>query len=94
MTKEFWKALGIRCIRTFLTTILGVWTAGTLITDIDWKTTLLSAFSATVYIVLLSIVSGLPEVQLEETLYDLDNDPIDDEDEEWDEEDEDEEGDE
>ena len=88
MTKEFWKALGIRCIRTFLTTILGVWTAGTLITDIDWKTTLLSAFSATVYIVLLSIVSGLPEVQLEETLYDLDNDPLDDEDDEEDEEDE------
>ncbi len=88
MTKKFWKALGIRCIRTFLTTILGVWTAGTLITDIDWKTTLLSAFSATVYIVLLSIVSGLPEVQLEETLYDLDNDPLDDEDDEEDEEDE------
>ena len=82
MTKEFWKALGIRCIRTFLTTILGVWTAGTLITDIDWKTTLLSAFSATVYIVLLSIVSGLPEVQLSETLYDLDNDPLDDEEDE------------
>lgn len=74
MTKEFWKALGIRCIRTFLTTILGVWTAGTLITDIDWKATLLSAFSATVYIVLLSIVSGLPEVQLADTLYELDND--------------------
>ena len=73
MTKDFWKALGIRCIRTFLTTILGVWTAGTLITDIDWKTTLLSAFSATVYIVLLSIVSGLPEVQLADTLYELDN---------------------
>ena len=88
MTKKFWKALGIRCIRTFLTTILGVWTAGTLITDIDWKTTLLSAFSATVYIVLLSIVSGLPEVQLEETLYDLDNDPLDDDEDEEDEEDE------
>ena len=83
MTKEFWKALGIRCIRTFLTTILGVWTAGTLITDIDWKTTLLSAFSATVYIVLLSIVSGLPEVQLTETLYDLDNDPMDEDEEEF-----------
>ena len=89
MTKDFWKALGIRCIRTFLTTILGVWTAGTLITDIDWKTTLLSAFSATVYIVLLSIVSGLPEVQLADTLYELDNagemDPdyvVDDEEEE------------
>lgn len=74
MTKEFWKALGIRCIRTFLTTILGVWTAGTLITDIEWKATLLSAFSATVYIALLSIVSGLPEVRLADTLYELDND--------------------
>ena len=92
MTKEFWKALGIRCIRTFLTTILGVWTAGTLITDIDWKTTLLSAFSATVYIALLSLVSGLPEVQLSETLYDLDNDPMDEDEEDEDEEDEDEEG--
>lgn len=68
MNKEFWKALGIRCIRTFLTTILGVWTAGTLITDIDWSTTLLAAVSATVYIVLLSIVSGLPEVPIEDTL--------------------------
>lgn len=85
MTKEFWKALGIRCIRTFLTTILGVWTAGTLITDIEWKATLLSAFSATVYIALLSIVSGLPEVQLADTLYELDNDPYnEDEDEEGD----------
>lgn len=74
MTKEFWKALGIRCIRTFLTTFLGVWTAGTLITDIEWKATLLSAFSATVYIALVSIVSGLPEVQLADTLYELDND--------------------
>lgn len=68
MNKDFWKALGIRCIRTFLTTILGVWTAGTLITDIDWSATLLAAVSATVYIVLLSIVSGLPEVPIEDTL--------------------------
>ena len=94
MNKDFWKALGIRCIRTFLTTILGVWTAGTLITEIDWKTTFISAFSATVYIVLLSIVSGLPEVKLEKTLYDLDNIADEDyaieyeelEDQEWDEE--------
>ena len=76
MTKDFWKALGIRCIRTFLTTILGVWTAGTLITDIDWKTTLLSAFSATVYIVLLSIVSGLPEVQIEPIQTEFNEDDI------------------
>lgn len=62
MTKQFWKATLIRCIRTFLTTILGVWTAGTLITEIDWKTTLLSAVSTTIYILIVCIVGGLPEV--------------------------------
>lgn len=62
MNKLFWKATLVRCIRTFLTTILGVWTAGTLITDIDWKTTLLSAVSATVYIFIVCLIGGLPEV--------------------------------
>lgn len=61
--KEFWIATGIRCLRTFFTTILGVWTAGTLITDVDWPTTLISAASATVYILIVCIVGGLPEVR-------------------------------
>ena len=61
--REFWKATAIRLIRTFLTTILGVWTAGQLITDIDWGTTLLSAGSATIYILTLCLVQGLPEVK-------------------------------
>ena len=80
MNKDFWKATGVRIIRTFLTTILGVWTAGTLITDVDWKTTLLSAFSASVYILILCVVNGLPEVKLTDTLYSLDNDPFDEDD--------------
>lgn len=62
MSKTFWKATAVRLIRTFLTTILGVWTAGTLITDIDWKAALMAAFSATVYIFILCIIAGLPEV--------------------------------
>lgn len=64
--REFWKATVIRLIRTFLTTILGVWTAGQLITDIDWGTTLLSAGSATVYIFILCLAQGLPEVKEDE----------------------------
>lgn len=82
MDKIFWKATGIRCLRTFLTTILGVWTAGTLITEIDWKATLLAAFSTTVYIFIVCIVGGLPEVKNTYQYYD---EPIDsevDEDEE------------
>lgn len=77
---EFWKATAIRCARSFISVIMGVWTAGTLITEIDWKTTLLAAFSTTVYIFLACILAGLPEVKLANTLYDLDNDPDDDED--------------
>lgn len=69
MDKYFWKATAVRCARTFLTTILGVWTAGTLIIDVDWKTTILSAVSATVYIFIVCIVGGLPEVDREHHLY-------------------------
>ena len=77
MDKIFWKATGVRLIRTFLTTILGVWTAGTLITDIDWKATLLSAFSATVYILIVCIVGGLPEVKAKHSLYQYHDEPVD-----------------
>lgn len=77
MTKTFWKATLIRCIRTFLTTILGVWTAGTLITEIDWKAALLAAFSTTVYIFIVCIVGGLPEVKAEQNLYQYHDEPID-----------------
>lgn len=82
MTLEFWKAAGIRALRTFIQVILAVWTAGQLITEVDWKFLLLSAFSSAVYSILTSILSGLPEVNLTDTLYALDNEPYDEEDEE------------
>lgn len=81
---EFWKAAGIRAIRTFIQVILAVWTAGQLITEVDWKFVLLSAFSSAVYSMLTSILAGLPEVALTDTIYALDNVP--DEDDEPDEE--------
>ena len=81
MNKEFWKATAVRLVRTFLTTILGVWTAGELITEINWKATLISAVSATIYIFILCVLAGLPEVALTETLYSLDNDPNEDDEE-------------
>lgn len=59
---EWMRATAIRCARTFFTTILGVFTADTLITEVDWKAALLAAISATVYILILCIVAGLPEV--------------------------------
>ena len=70
---EFWKAAGIRALRTFLQVILAVWTAGQLITEVDWRFLLMSAFSSAVYSMLTSILAGLPEVQLADALYDLDD---------------------
>ena len=88
-TLDFWKAAGIRALRTFIQVILAVWTAGQLITEVDWKFVLLSAASSAVYSILTSILSGLPEVTLADTLYALDNVPNDEEeDEEWEEEEE------
>ena len=79
MGKDFWKAALIRAFRTFLQVILAVWTAGQLITEVDWRFLILSAFSSAVYSLLTSVLAGLPEVQLSNTLYSLDNDPYDEE---------------
>lgn len=81
MNKDFWKAALIRAARTFLQVVLAVWTAGQLITEVDWKFLLMSAFSSAVYSLLTSILAGLPEVNTLNTLYALDNEP-DEEDEE------------
>lgn len=64
MNKQFWKAAFIRAAKTFLQVILAVWTAGQLITDVDWKFVFLSAASSAVYSLLTSILAGLPEVEL------------------------------
>lgn len=69
MSKEFWKATAIRAGRTFIQCILAVWTAGTVITAVDWRTVLLSAVSAAIYSVLTSILAGLPEVEYQQHIY-------------------------
>ena len=68
----------MRAFRTFLQVILAVWTAGQLITEVDWRFVLLSAFSSAVYSLLTSILAGLPEVSYAESLYALENNPNED----------------
>ena len=73
-TKAFWKATAIRCARSFLSIILGAQTSNNLmITDIDWRSTLIAATTSTFFIFIACLLAGLPEVNLEKTLYDLDN---------------------
>lgn len=77
MNKDFWKATGYRALRTFLQVILAVWTAGQLITEVDWRFVLLSAFSSAVYSVLTSIATGLPEVEYAQHIYMSEDEPED-----------------
>ena len=50
---------------------MAVWTAGQLITEVDWKFLLLSAFSSAVYSLLTSILADLPEVEYQNYLIQL-----------------------
>ena len=77
MNKNFWKATAIRAFRTFLQVILATWTAGQIITELNWKVILMSAFSAAVYSVLTSVMTGLPEVELSKYIYMDAEEPLD-----------------
>lgn len=62
MGKDFWKAAGIRALRTFCQVAAGALTTAVLLKDVDWMAALSSAALATIYSVLTSIATGLPEV--------------------------------
>ena len=88
MTKEFWKALLIRTVKTWCQAFVGVIGIETYksMGDVDWLYALSAATLAAIICFFWNLGAGLPEVNLAETLYALDNDPYDEEDDEDDEE--------
>lgn len=89
MDKNFWKAAGIRALKTICQTAIATIGSAMVITDVNWIHVLSASALAGVLSILTSIAAGLPEVQLADTLYDLDNVVDDDYPEEDDEDDED-----
>lgn len=63
MNKEFWKAAGIRALKTFCQSILAMVAVGVTFTDVDWITVLSTSGVAAVLSVLTSVATGLPEVK-------------------------------
>lgn len=59
--KTWFKAAGIRALKTLAQTAVGVIGASAMITDVNWQTVLSSAILAAVLSMLTS-VAGLPEV--------------------------------
>ena len=87
MNVDFWKAVGIRALRTICQTAVATIGTAAVIADVDWKMVISASLLAGLLSVLTSIATGLPEVDLAQTLYALDNDPeeYEEEDEEGDE---------
>lgn len=83
MTKEFWKAATIRAIKTFAQAMVAQIGAGSIgIVAFDW-TGALSVSAMAAVLSLFTSLAGLPEVQLQDTLYAYDND-VNDEEEDYD----------
>ena len=62
MNKKWWKAAGVRAIKTVAQTAVGVIGASTVVSSVDWKVVVSSAVLAGVVSILTS-VAGLPEVE-------------------------------
>lgn len=60
MSAEFWKAVGIRALRTWIEGFIAVIPA-TYASGIDWKTAVLTATYAAGISALMAISTGLPE---------------------------------
>lgn len=86
MNTDFWKALLIRTVKTWCQAFVGaIGGTATVLSDVNWSVALSGATLAAIICFFWNLGTGLPEVKLQQTLYDLDNDP-DEEDEEYDEE--------
>lgn len=77
---EFWKAAGIRALRTICQTAVATIGTAIAVTEVDWLYVLSASLLAGILSLLTSISTGLPEVQLVDTLYALDNDTEEEED--------------
>ena len=62
--KLWWKAAGIRAVKTFAQSMVGVIGASAMLSGVDWGTVLSSAVLAAL-MSLLTSVAGLPEVKEE-----------------------------
>lgn len=83
MGYDFWKAALIRAAHTFFQAfIAAIPSSAAVLSDVNWKLVFSAAILAAVMSLAKSVVVGLPEVALQNTLYDLDNDPEDDEEDE------------
>lgn len=82
MTIDFWKAAGIRALKTICQTAIASISTAAVLSDVPWLYVLSASALSGILSILTSIATGLPEVDLAQTLYALDNDPYNEDDDE------------
>lgn len=63
MNKEFWKAAGIRALRTFCQTFVATIGTAVVLSDVQWKYVLSASTLACILSLVTSVGTGLPEVK-------------------------------
>lgn len=61
MTKEFWKAAGIRALRTLCQTAVATIGTTALLSEVNWVQVISTAALAAILSILNSVATGLPE---------------------------------
>lgn len=62
MTAKWWKAAGVRAVRTVAQTAIGIIGASVVLSDVNWVTVASASVLAGV-LSLLTSVAGLPEIK-------------------------------
>ena len=63
MNGEFWKAAGIRAVRTMCQTAIATIGTSVMLTDVNWQTVASASVLSGILSLLTSIATGLPEVE-------------------------------
>ena len=63
MSLEFWKAAGLRALRTFCQVAIATIGTTALLQDVNWAVVGSASFLAAILSILTSIVMGIPETE-------------------------------
>lgn len=63
MNGAFWKAAGIRALRTMCQTAIATIGTSVMLTDVNWQTVASASVLSGILSLLTSIATGLPEVE-------------------------------
>ena len=85
MNNQFWKATGIRALRTVCQTAVAMIGTSAVMSDVNWGMVASASILSGILSVLTSIATGLPEVDYAEHIYMSAEEPADSEEMEEDE---------